>query len=258
MRLAVVMPVWNKLYYTQKTVDSLFSATVDADFTLIVVDDGSTDETWQYVNHDLVSKYGTGRINYIQHPENRGVNAAWNTGLRGAFAMNAENIAIINNDLLFAPGWDVPLLYELETNPKMGVISPMSTFGAIPPDWPDGRGRNYNPAGYMGYMPILGACFAARRQTFWEIGLIPEQMKIYFGDNWIVLAAQNKGYECGYAQESYIHHLFCQTTAGLKNSSLWAQDGPAFEALAKEMQPFKPYLLRDGQRAEDLPVTGVR
>lgn len=256
MKLAVVMPVWNHLYFTMKTVDSLFPATETQDSALVLVNDGSTDETQQYAG-DLFVKYGVERVKYVSHKENMGVNAAWNTGIRCARAIDAEYIAIVNNDLLFAPGWDTPLIRALEADPKLAVVSPMSTFGRVPEDFPVGSGRNYNPAGYPGYMPILGAAFMFRSPLVNEIGFFPQEMRIYFGDNWIVQASQNAGYECGYAQDSYVHHLFCQTTSGLKNGELWAQDGPAFEAIVKDMKPFKPYRPHPRRPNEELPVTGV-
>ena len=97
MRLAVVMPVWNKLFFTMKTVDSLFPATETQDSALVLVNDGSTDETQQYAG-DLFVKYGVERVKYVSHKENMGVSAAWNTGIRCARAIDAEYIAIVNND----------------------------------------------------------------------------------------------------------------------------------------------------------------
>lgn len=240
MKLAVVMPCWNKLYFTMKTVDSLFAATETNDWQLILVDDGSTDETCEYAG-DLFIKHGHGRVKYVRHTENLGVSAAWNSGLRCARAINAEYVAIVNNDLLFALGWDKPLIDALEADVKLAVVSPMSTFGKVPADFPDGSGRDYNPAGYVGYMPILGAAFCCKLSLFNETGFFPESCRVFWSDNWFVMAVQRLGYECGYAQDSYLHHAFCMTTTGIKDPSIWRNDKAEFDELVKDWGPLRPY-----------------
>jgi GT2 family glycosyltransferase len=111
----------------------------------------------------------------------------------------------------------------------------------------------------MGYMPILGAAFMCRTALFDEIGMFPEELKIFFGDNWIVLASQAKGYDCGYAQDSYLHHLFCITTSKINQGPHWKYDGDAFKEIAAKIGiPMKPYVQRVGEDWRKLPVTGVR
>lgn len=244
MRLAVIMPCFNELAVTKQTVESLFAETAEPDFTLILVNDGSTDGTTDYIN-GLQAKYGDDRVEYRHHLENLGVTAAWNTGVRIAQAQGAPYVAIVNNDILFTAGWDVALINALEVNSTLAVVSPLSTHDKMPRDWPAGSGRHPNPAHYMGYMPILGEAFMCRTALFDEIGLFPEALKIYFGDNWLVLASQAKGYECDYVPDSYIHHLFRRTTRALDNEAAWAHDEAAFEKLAKEIGvSMKPYCER--------------
>ena len=256
MRLAVVVPVFNQVAITRRSVESLLENTTEPDWQLILVDDGSTDDTPVYVN-ELKNRLGN-LVSHIEHGENLGVTAAWNSGIALSRALDASYVAICNNDLLYTPGWEQGLLRALQDDSLLAVVSPLSTFGPVPEDWPKGMGRGPNPAGYSGYMPLLGACFMCRTSLFDEIGVFPSELKMYFGDNWIVLASQAKGYECGYANESYLHHLFCQTTNTLNNGPLWAHDSPAFEKIAAKLGVMRPYLLRNGQRAEDLPVTGVK
>ena len=241
-RLAIVMPCFNHADVTFHCVESLMESTLEKDFKLILVDDGSTDETPRIFK--VLQARWPNHIVLRANAANLGVNASWNVGLITAYALNAEHVAIVNNDLVFTVGWEQPLLQSL-SDPSVGLVSPMSTEGAVvPPDWPRGADRHVNPAGYMGYMPILGACFMARLELFDRIGLFPEQMRVYFGDNWVVLATQSVGLQCGYDGESYIHHLFCVTTSGLQNDDLWKTDGPAFEALEAKygfhMYPFAP------------------
>ena len=241
-KLAVIVPCFNHDYTSSKSIESLLANTSTPDFCLIMVDDGSSDET-PSLAADLNERLGPHRFIYHRNVTNLGVNASWNKGLEIAFSRGAEYIAINNNDLMYAPGWDLPLINSL-LDSSIGVISPLSTYGRKPLDWPKGGGRDVNPAGYRGYMPILGACFMATAATFKRLGPFPSELKIYFGDNWLVVAAQAAGLQCGYDNESYVHHWFCITTSKLDNDKLWASDGPAFDAIEAKfgfrMEPYAP------------------
>lgn len=251
--LAIVMPVLNHVYTTYKSVESLLQATTDPNFALIMVDDGSSDPEVGAYAQDLYARLDR-RFHYIRNPQNLGVNASWNIGIMAAQSLNARYIAVVNNDVLFSAGWDKSLTESLN-DPTVGVVSPMSTWSSgMPLDWPRGAGKDVNPAGYRGYMPLLGACFVARSETFNRVrelsesfgktGVFPDQMRIYFGDNWLAAAVQYLGLQCGYDSDSYVHHLYCTTTRELDNGPLFDTDGAVFleleERMGRHMEPFAP------------------
>ena len=77
MKLSIIIPCYNEV----KTIGTLLQAVKDSpveDQEIIVVDDGSTDET-----SILLDRYRT-RIRVLRHDENKGVSAARNTGIRAA------------------------------------------------------------------------------------------------------------------------------------------------------------------------------
>lgn len=231
-RLAVVIPVWNKIYWTQKTIESLIKCT-KSELTIILVDDNSTDDTMSYsleLGHRL-NENGT-HFYYHKNEKNIGVNAAWNTGLRIAMATGIENICIANNDLLFTDGWDLPLIDAL--NNGYWLVSPYSTEMTLPNDWPNGGNRHTNPVSEA--MKILGACFMFQPKLIEAIGYFPEEFRIYFGDNWIQDMTRVRELKTGHIRESYIHHFFCQTTSGLDNNKLFAEDGAAYNEYCKNFK----------------------
>lgn len=231
-RLAVVVPCFNKVFYTQKTVESLL-ATTHSNMTLIIVDDGSTDNTADYCA-EIAARMNKEETHFYCHKtaENIGVNAAWNTGLRIAMAAEFPYICIANNDLLFTDGWDIPLLNALDAD--YHLVSPFSTEQAIPADWPMGSTRHTNPASAA--MAILGACFMFKRDLIQTIGYFPEEFKIYFGDNWIQDMTRVRNLKTGHIHESYIHHFFCQTTSGIDNNKHWPADGAAYNKYCEEFK----------------------
>lgn len=229
-KLAIVMPVFNHVYTTQRSVESLIQSTSDPNFRLIFIDDCSSVESEVQDYASDLSRRLDYRFQYIRNPSNLGVNASWNIGVTAARAFAASHIAVVNNDVLFAPNWDKPLVAAL-ADPSVGVVSPLSTYGHVPLDWPRGASRDVNPAGYRGYMPLLGACFMATADTFERCGPFPESLRIYFGDNWLAARVQQLGLQCGYDSESYVHHLFCITTSKLDNDPIWPVEGPEFDAI---------------------------
>jgi glycosyltransferase involved in cell wall biosynthesis len=73
--VSVVIPTYNRVKVLSRAVRSVLNQDYQ-DFEIIVVDDGSTDNT-----EELVSSFGEPRIKYVRHEKNRGPAAARNTGI---------------------------------------------------------------------------------------------------------------------------------------------------------------------------------
>ncbi len=88
--VAVILPTHNRAHVLARAVESVLAQSF-ADFALIVVDDGSTDET-----SDLLHNYHDERLRIITHQHNRGVAAARNTGVIAS--KGARWLAFIDSD----------------------------------------------------------------------------------------------------------------------------------------------------------------
>ncbi len=88
-KVSVIIPTYNRAKFVTKAIDSVLVQTYK-DYEIIVVDDGSTDNT-----HEVVRSFNDPRINYIRHEENRGSGAARNTGIK---ASRGEYIAFLDSD----------------------------------------------------------------------------------------------------------------------------------------------------------------
>jgi glycosyltransferase involved in cell wall biosynthesis len=91
-RVSVVLPTYNRADYLEEALESVLAQTF-ADFEVVVVDDGSTDDT-----PARLARYGE-RIRVIRQ-ENRGVGAARNRGIEAA---RGRYVAFIDNDDLWHP-----------------------------------------------------------------------------------------------------------------------------------------------------------
>lgn len=91
-RVSIIIPSYNRGQFLLEALESVFAQTCQ-DFDVIVVDDGSTDDTAQRIEPYL------GRIQFHQQP-NRGVASARNYGLQHA---QGEFICFLDSDDLWMP-----------------------------------------------------------------------------------------------------------------------------------------------------------
>lgn len=110
--LTFLIPTFNRAASLTRTIMSVLDdAGSDTDIEIVVVDDGSSDET----QASLTSLVAAGRIRSVVLPENRGVAAARNAGLNLA---RGTWIALLDSDNQMLPGAVTQLLTELRTVPS--------------------------------------------------------------------------------------------------------------------------------------------
>jgi glycosyltransferase involved in cell wall biosynthesis len=94
--LSVLMPVFNEIGTAERAIGEVLEAKIDADFELIVVDDGSTDGTREL----LFGREWPERVRLFKHEHNMGKGAAVRTALQQA---QGELSAIMDADLEYDP-----------------------------------------------------------------------------------------------------------------------------------------------------------
>lgn len=104
LSFSIIMPAYNRGFCIERAVNALLGQTYQ-DFELIIIDDGSTDGTENRIKERYKEYLDSGRIVYIRQPENKGVAAARNEGLKRA---KNEWIAYADTD-------NIPLPDFLET-----------------------------------------------------------------------------------------------------------------------------------------------
>src|SRR5450830_1529256 len=92
LEFSIVIPTYNRMKFLQQALDSVWAQTHD-DYEIIVVDDGSTDGTKDY----LASL--DGRVKTVRQ-SNSGPAAARNLGVRQA---KGEYVAFLDSDDLWFP-----------------------------------------------------------------------------------------------------------------------------------------------------------
>lgn len=138
-KISVVIPLYNKQNAITHTLDSVFNQTV-TNFEVIVVDDGSKDNSLQ-----VVQAIKDSRLRVI-HKENGGVSSARNRGIKEAMG---EYIALLDGDDLWEPTYLEEQMRMINDFPKAAMWGVSIAFikGAKYYKWNQGMGN-----GYRGYV----------------------------------------------------------------------------------------------------------
>jgi glycosyltransferase involved in cell wall biosynthesis len=110
--ISVIIPAYNAANYLADAIDSVLAQTY-RNFEIIVVDDGSTDKTY-----DVIKKNYSKKIKYI-YQENKGPSAARNAGIEAA---KGEFLAFLDADDIWSSRKLEEQYKTYEQYPKLGVV----------------------------------------------------------------------------------------------------------------------------------------
>lgn len=113
--VSTVMPTYNRAELLPRTIESILSQDFE-DFELLIVDDGSTDDTATVVQ---AIQARDARLRYLLLPQNRGIGFARQAGLRH---VSGRYIALADSDDLWLPGKLKVQVEVLERYPEIDIL----------------------------------------------------------------------------------------------------------------------------------------
>ena len=214
MRCSIVIPVHNRASLTRQCLETIFEdAGVCAHAEVVVVDDGSTDETAQ-----LLAGFEN-QVRVVTHNTPTGFATACNDG---AAVATGKDLVFLNNDTIPVAGWLEALLNYADAHPKAAVIGARLLF---PNDTIQHAGmtitEDLNPRHiYAGFpaehravtrsrrlVAVTAACALFRRGPFEQSGGFDDAFTNGFEDVDLCLRLGEQGYEVHYCHESVAYHL---------------------------------------------------
>lgn len=209
MDVSIVIPVFNQLHFTKICLESL-RETVASTVQIVVIDNGSTDGTAEYL-----AAYP--KIRVITNKDNQGCAVAWNQGVR---ASHASWIAILNNDVILPNNWLDGLL-DFASEKDADIVSPAFREGEYNYDiaeYSEDYVRCMHSVARMGI--AQGICFMVKRRVFERIGMFDETFKIgQFEDADFFRRAKIAGLILGTTGRSFIHHFASITQNSIRKEA---------------------------------------
>lgn len=187
--ISVILPVYNSAPYLAATIESILAQTLP-DFELIVLNDGSTDNSVA-----IIHSFSDNRIRYLEQP-NRGLVYTLNRGISEA---RGRYIARIDADDLCLPERFAKQAAWLDAHPQTALAGCFVTFineqGEETGIWPEDR-NNYTAAQIRHTLPYLN-CMAhpgimARTEVMRAYRYNPAQQHIEDYDLWLRMQAEGE------------------------------------------------------------------
>jgi glycosyltransferase involved in cell wall biosynthesis len=245
---SVIVPCFNQRGFTQLCLQALFRFTRPGSWELIVIDNGSTDDTAAYLAgvQDATAVPAT----VITNPRNLGFPAAINQGLQVAVG---EYLVLLNNDAVVTEGWLDHLIAPATTEDArrttaedaegaerdreggasraelgIGLVGPMSNFASPPQlleDVPYGdldamhdfarRWGERHRGQWLTAGKLSGFCLLIKRAVYQAVGGLDEQFGLgYFDDDDLAVRARRAGFALAVARDVFVHHFGSRTFAG--------------------------------------------
>lgn len=219
-KATIIIPNYNGLKFMEMCMSALEKQTCK-DFEILVVDNGSTDGSVEWLNENEIPS--------IFLPENTGFSGAVNVGIK---ASKTPFVILLNNDTEAKEGYVEALIREIERSPKIFSVSPkmiqlyhkelMDDGGDMYSimGWAYQRGVGQEIERYNRACNVFSACAGAaiyRREVFEEIGYFDEMHFAYLEDIDVGYRAKIAGYYNRYCPSAEIYHVGSGTSGSKYN-----------------------------------------
>jgi len=203
---AITFACFNSVSYTKLLVDSLIKTGTPLE-RLIVVDNGSSDETRDYL---LTLPLG-GRI---YNNANQACGVAWNQGI---LHLQAEWSIVMNNDLIVSPLW-IENMIQVAVDNRLSVISPALIEGELDYDFDSfSVEASEKMKKVFRYQTQHAVCVCIHRSVFQEIGYFRANPKLLGFEDAIFFNDLSKShFKSAINGQVWLHHFGSITQKDMK------------------------------------------
>jgi len=251
--VSIVVISFDSLLYTRMCVETVLANTGAPAFELIVVDNGSSDGSREYLE-SLAAR--DSRLRLRANDANTGFPAACNQGLAAA---RGEHLVLLNSDTMVPPGWLSRLVSYLDADEgvmvgpvtnRIGneaeVLTRYETYGDFLRE--AGRRAISKRGRAFEIQTLTMFCLAMRRSTWESIGSLDESFGVgTLEDDDYSMRARRAGFRLLCAEDVLVHHFgegsFGKLFGDGRYGRLIARNRDRFEQ--KWGEPWHPYARRE-------------
>lgn len=207
-RVSVVIPCYNGEKYVEACIKSLIGQKSRKPYEIILVDDGSTDNTVK-----IAKKY---RVRVVRHKTNMGAGQARTTGAKCA---KGDIVAFIDADGIAPPDWTKKMVVAYEKHPYAAGIGGIGIeVGGknLADKWRAVDGRQGHESKTPVEVPFLyGLCSSYRKTCLSEVGFFDPFFRNASEDVDIGLRIRKTGFKLLYIPDIVVFHNRKDTTVSL-------------------------------------------
>ena len=219
-KVAVVVLGYNSLDYLKKFLPTILKTKYE-DFTLVYVDNGSSDDSVAYVAEHLPE------VEIFRIYDNKGFANGYQASLS---YINAEYYVLVNSDIAVTEDWLGILMEEIEHDPKIGACQPKMLHEPQPElfdyagasggfidafCYPFCRGRLFHhlEADEKQYEDVCeifwasGACMLIRSELYHKLGGLDETFYAHMEEIDLCWRIKNAGFKILVVPKSVVYHV---------------------------------------------------
>lgn len=225
-KVAIILINWNSFGFTSDCIHSIQQIEYP-DYDIIVVDNGSTDQS-----AEKFKSHFTDSIIFIQSNNNVGFTGGNNIGMQYAIDHQYQYCLLLNNDTFVDKSFLGPLVDYMDQHSLAGVLQPRIHFNhnrsllwnggsffnkLLGVTYTKNYGKPFNQR--MNKIQevdwVTGCAFFVRTSILQQVGLLAENMFIYYEDVDLSFRIKKAGYSLIYFPGSVIYHI-----AGMANKKI--------------------------------------
>jgi len=228
--VSAIVVNWNTRDLLAQTLASLDAYGRSHSLEVIVVDNGSVDDSVEMVRRDWPS------VRLLENEENVGFTRANNQAIR---VSSGKYLLLINSDALLTPGCLDEMIAQMEREPRVGAVGPRLVYGdGSWQRWTAGRASSLGSAiNHYWFLDrllpgapsrglflardvresfetdwVCSACMLVRRSALDEVGLLDEKLFVYMDDVDLCQRLRDGGWSVWYCPEAEAVHFGSQST----------------------------------------------
>jgi GT2 family glycosyltransferase len=221
MDISIIIVNWNTAGLLIQCLESIYNAETSLSFEIIVVDNGSTDESVSLVTAQFPD------VCLILNDRNLGFAKANNQALAVA---RGKYFLLLNSDAIVLPGALDKLVFAADHHADVGAIGPklLNMDGTLQPSWASfptfwselfGKAiRRRDPVADFPFAYqvdwITGACMLVRSEVVADVGKLDEDYFFYSEEVDWCFRIRQKGWKIWYLSNAEVYHVWGGSSKG--------------------------------------------